>query len=113
MGERFRFETTDGVVGQIKRRLRSEGVAFDDIDEAIAAELGISLDAWWAHGVVLGAVDRYQMQQFFAYLGREHPEMARGPAVGISERVGETNPGNGSATSIGSPPGNATKRTER
>jgi len=113
MGERFRFVTTDGVVGQIKRRLRGEGGTFDDIDTAIAAELGVSLEQWWAYGVVEAAAHRYQTERFFAYLRREHPEAVREPAMSHAGPTGEVDPGNAPEARIGSPTGYATKRTGR
>jgi hypothetical protein len=83
VGEQFRFVSTDTVISQIERKLQSQGVTIGDIGTAIAAELGVSLDDWWAYGEVEHAAHRYQMRQFDAYLRQQHPK-------GIRERA--TNP---------------------
>lgn len=52
--------TTDELVHRIDRDLRAAGVAFEDLDERIAAELGVPVEKWWGYVAVQWAADRYQ-----------------------------------------------------
>jgi len=115
MGKESRFMSTDAVLGQMRRRLQDQGVGFGDISMAISAELGVSLETLWAYDDVESAVHRYQMQRFFPELRQARPATTGAPALSRAEHVGESelNPGRAPTTFIGSPPGNASKRTGR
>lgn len=52
--------TTDELVCRIERDLRGAGVTFDDLDERVAAELGVPVAAWCGYVAVRLAADRYQ-----------------------------------------------------
>lgn len=54
------YVTTDELVARIERYLRRQGAGFDDIDERIAAELGVPVQAWSGYLAVKRAADRYQ-----------------------------------------------------
>ncbi|MQB02026.1 MAG: hypothetical protein GEU78_17490 [Actinobacteria bacterium] len=47
-------------MSRLERKLRAEGATFDDLDERIAAELGVPLEAWLGYLTVKFAADRYQ-----------------------------------------------------
>lgn len=50
----------DVLVSRLQRELHAQGATFDDIDERIAAELGVPLEAWLGYLTVRSAADRYQ-----------------------------------------------------
>jgi len=52
--------TTDELVCRIQRDLCRRGATFDDLDERIAAELGVPVEAWSGYVAVKAAADRYQ-----------------------------------------------------
>ncbi|MQB01664.1 MAG: hypothetical protein GEU78_15475 [Actinobacteria bacterium] len=52
--------TTDKLLSGLERRLRADGATFDDIDQSIIAELGISASDWHGYHAVHRAADRYQ-----------------------------------------------------
>ncbi|MGH8930936.1 MAG: hypothetical protein ACRDZO_10010 [Egibacteraceae bacterium] len=52
--------TADELVCGIQRDLREAGATFDDLDERIAAELGVPVEAWCGYVAVKLAADRYQ-----------------------------------------------------
>lgn len=52
--------TTDELVACIESGLRRRGAGFEDIDERIAAELGVPIGAWSGYLAVKRAADRYQ-----------------------------------------------------
>lgn len=54
------WTTTDQLLARIERRLRAQGATFDDIDERIITELGISASDWHGYHAVRHAADRYQ-----------------------------------------------------
>lgn len=50
----------DVLLARLERRLRAQGATFDDVDERMAAELGVPLEAWLGYLTVTHAADRYQ-----------------------------------------------------
>jgi hypothetical protein len=50
----------DVLVSRLERRLRAEGATFDDLDERLAAELGVTAEAWRGYLTVRHAAERYQ-----------------------------------------------------
>jgi hypothetical protein len=50
----------DVLVSRLERRQRAQGATFDDLDERIAAELGVAVEAWFGYLTVKRAADRYQ-----------------------------------------------------
>lgn len=50
----------DVLVSRLERQLRAHGATFDDLDERLAAELGVTAEAWMGYLMVRLAADRYQ-----------------------------------------------------
>jgi hypothetical protein len=50
----------DVLVSRLERELRAQGATFDDLDERMAAELGVAVEAWFGYLTVKRAADRYQ-----------------------------------------------------
>lgn len=56
----WRWMRTDELLGLLERRLRRQDATFDDVDRRLAAELGVTFDAWSGYRQVRHAADRYQ-----------------------------------------------------